>query len=150
MIDVKIDVSDALARLGSIADATLAQQIADKVADAVIAEGAKYPPQAHRRQPFKSNRQRAFVMGGIKRGTLSIPYRRTGALGASGSKQPFGGGANVVWTAGHAEMVIGERQSAYFNNWPNVTKIAQKIESDTAEAIATAAVVEALQKAGLA
>lgn len=150
MIDVQIDVSEVLAKLRSIADDTLAQQIADKVADAVIVEGAHYPPQSHRKQPFKSAKQRAFVMAGIKRGTLSVPYRRTGALGGSGTKQPFGGGANVVWTAGHAELVIGEKQAKYFDNWPNVQAIAQKIETNTAEAIATAEVVLALQKAGLA
>lgn len=150
MISVKIDTSDLTSKLAQLSTPQLAQDIADAVAtQAVIPEGAKYPAQSGRKRAFVSAKQRRFFFAALKRGSITVPYQRTGHLGGSAVKQPFGGGVDVVWQAPYSEIVIGEKQDRYFDNWPNVTKIAQKIESDTAELIATAEVVKAIVKAGL-
>lgn len=42
---------------------------------------ATYPAQVHKPQPFKTEKQRRFVMAALKEGRLSFPYGRTGSLG---------------------------------------------------------------------
>lgn len=150
MIDAKIDVSDVLAKLSRLSDSELARVIANAVADeAVLPEVAKYPTQSHKSQPFTSTKQRRGFFAKLRAGAITVPYQRTGTLGASGVKQPFQSGLDVTFTAPYAEIVIGEKQSRYFSNWPNVVKVAQKIEEDTAELIGVAKVIEQLEKAGL-
>ncbi len=150
MIDISLDLSDLLSKLARLSDADLERAIADAVAtEAVIPEGAKYPAQSHRAQPFTSAVQRRAFFAKLRSGAISVPYRRTGTLGGSATKQPFQSGVAVTWTAPYADIVIGEKQAKYFGNWPNVTKIAQRVESDTAELIGTAKVLERLREAGL-
>lgn len=151
MLNISIDVSDLIAKLNALGnDATLGKDIADAVADeAVIPEVAKYPAQAHRKQPFKSSTQRRAFFAKMRAGAITVPYRRTGALGGSAVKQPFQSGVAVAWTAPYSDIVIGEKQAGYFSNWSNVSKVAAKIEGDTAELIGTAEVVKRLREAGL-
>jgi hypothetical protein len=136
--------------LGS--DADLARTIADRVADeAVIPELAKEPMRSGKKMIFKSQKQRAFVMAGIRKGTLDVPYRRTGKIGMS-EKHPTSNGIDVVVPVGYSDLVRTKgKQAAYHQGtWPTDQDVAKKIEGDTAELIGTAAVLEALQKAGLA
>jgi hypothetical protein len=148
MISLTIDTSDLQTKLAQFGGADLPRDIADTVAtDAVMPEGAKYPPQAHRPMKFKSSAQRRKVFRLIKDG--KVPYARTGKLGGDVHKQPFGQGVDVQWTAPYAEIVIGEKQDPYFDNWRNVVRLAHDVESDAAELIATAEVIKQLQKAGL-
>lgn len=37
-----------------------------------------YPPESHRPQPFKSEKQRRYVLWAIKAGIIKVPYVRTG------------------------------------------------------------------------
>lgn len=151
MIDLKIDISDVLAKLARLNDADLARVIADAVVDeAVLPELAKYPAPSRAPQPFVSAKQRRYFFAALKEGSITVPYPRTGGLGKSFTKAPFGGGVNVTSTLGYADLVVGEKQARYFKgNWPSVTDVAAKIEKDTAEVIATAKVLERLQEAGL-
>ena len=151
MLDISIDLSDLVAKLNALgSDATLGKSIADAVADeAVIPEVAKYPAQSHRRQPFKSSASRRAFFAGLRRGSITVPYRRTGALGGSAVKQPFQSGVQVSWTASHSDIVIGEKQAKYFDNWKSVTKVAAAVEQNDAELIGTAEVLKRLREAGL-
>lgn len=150
MISIIVDTSDLTNKLNLLNTDALARDIADAVADeAVIPEGAKYPAAQHKPQPFVSAKQRRAFFAKLRSGAITVPYVRSGRLGGSAQKQPFTNGVAVSWAAPYSDIVIGERQGAYFDFWPNVTKIAQKIESDTAELIATAQTIEALEKAGL-
>jgi hypothetical protein len=149
MISIKIDTSDLDRKLGALSAAQLAQDIGDAVADDVITEGAKYPAQSGRRRAFVSAKQRRGFFAALKKGAITVPYQRSGRLGGSAVKQPFGGGVDVTWQAPYAEIVMGEKQDKYFDNWRNVTKIAAHVEADNAELIATDKILQALTKAGL-
>lgn len=151
MFNVRIDTSDLEAKLGNISGPAFARAVADAVADeAVLPELAKYPAPSGKAQPFKSSKQRRFFFAALRRGQISVPYRRTGRLGSSFKKQPFSGGTDVVSTLGYADLVVGEKQGGYFKGtWPNVKQVAAKIEGDTAELIGAAEVIKQLQKAGL-
>jgi len=149
MISITLDTSDLTSKLSALNAAQLAQDIGDAVADDVIAEGAKYPAQSHRKRAFVSAKQRRFFFAALKKGTITVPYQRTGTLGGSAVKQPFGGGVNVLWQAPYAEIVMGDKQDTYFDNWRTTTKIAAHVEADNAELIATDKIMQALAKAGL-
>lgn len=154
MFTTTLDISDVLSKLNALgSDADLARVIAAAVADeAVIPELAKEPYRTtHKKMIFKSSAQRAFVMAGIRKGQIDIPYRRTGKIGIS-EKHPTSNGIDVVVPAAYSDLVRTKGKQADYHKglWPTDVDIAKKIESDTAELIGTAAVLEALQKAGLA
>ena len=154
MFKATLDISDVLQKLNALgSDEQLAREIALKVADeAVIPELAKEPYRATRKKMiFKSAKQRAFVMAGIRKGTLEVPYRRTGKIGIS-EKHPTSNGLDVVVPVGYSDLVRTKGKQADYHNplWPTTDQIAAKLEGDVVEVIGTAAVVEALQKAGLA
>jgi len=152
MFNAKIDLSDLISKLGNITNADLARDIAQKVADeAVVPELAKEPFRATRKKmQFVSHKQRAFVMAGIKSGAINMPYVRTGNIGIS-EKHQTTAGTDVVVPAPYSDLVRtrGKQAQYHADLWPTTEDIAEKIESDTAELIGTAAVLEALEKAGL-
>ena len=152
MFKVKLDTAELEAALSRMGDAELARGIANAVADeAVLPELAKYPAPSRKKQPFKSGKSRKFFFAALKKGAISVPYRRSGKLGTSFKKQPFGKGVDVASALGYAELVVGEKQGGYFKgNWPSVKDVAAKVEGDAAELIGTAEVIKQLQKAGLA
>jgi hypothetical protein len=154
VFNTTLDISDVLRKLDALgSDAELARSIAQKVADeAVIPELAKEPYRSTRKKMiFKSAKQRAFVMAAIKDGRIEVPYRRTGKIGIS-EKHPTSNGMDVVVPVGYSDLVRTKGKQADYHNplWPTTDQIAQKLEADVVEVIGTAAVLEALQKAGLA
>ena len=152
MFNVKFDTSDVIAKLNSLTDGDFARDVAQAVADeAVIPELAKEPFRATRKKMiFVSNKQRAFVMAAIRRGDIQVPYVRTGRIGIS-EKHQTTNGIDVVVPAEYSDLVrtAGKQARYHEGTWPTDEDIAQKIESDTAEVIATAHVIAALEKAGL-
>jgi len=129
------------------------RSIAQKVADeAVIPELAKEPFRSTRKKMvFTSAKQRAFVMASIRDGSIEVPYRRTGKIGIS-EKHPTSNGMDVVVPAEYSDLVRtkGKQAKYHADLWDDTETIAQRLESDVVEVIGTAAVIEALQKAGLA
>jgi hypothetical protein len=152
MFNVKLDLSDLIAKLNGLTDADLARDIAQKVADeAVIPELAKEPFRTPgKKMIFTNAKQRAFVMAAIRSGAIQVPYRRTGQIGIS-EKHPTTNGMDVVVPVAYSDLVRTKGRQAKFHEgtWPTDEDIASKIEGDTAELIGTAAVIDALQKAGL-
>ena len=152
MFNVKLDLSDLIAKLNSIGNADLARTIAQAVAkEAVEPELAKEPFRTtHKKMQFVSNKQRAFVMAAIRTGDIQIPYRRTGQIGISEQHQTSNG-IDVVVPAEYSDLVRTKGKQAKYHEgtWPTTDEIATKIESDTAELIGTAAVLDALEKVGL-
>ena len=153
MFKAKIDISDLQKKLAQVTGPDLTRDIAKKVADeAVEPELAKEPfrAQPYKKMQFVSNKQRAFVMAAIKDGRIEVPYRRTGKIGISEQHQTTNG-IDVTVPAEYSDLVRTKgRQAKYLDYWPTTEDIAAKLEADVVEVIATAAVVEALQKAGLA
>lgn len=152
MIGAKVDTSDLEAKFGRLNLQGLAADIAEAVAkEAVIPELAKYPGQRRARQPFRSAKSRRAFFAGLRRGSITVPYRRSGALGRNWSQS--GSGGNLTLTSGqkYSDLVLtkGKQSGYHAGNWPTTEDIAQKVEGDTAELIGTAEAVKALQKAGL-
>ncbi len=152
MFKARIDTSDLERKLDQVTGPDLIRAIAEAVAkEAVEPELAKEPFRTtHPKMQFVSNKQRAFVMAGIRSGAINVPYRRTGAIGIS-EQHATTNGMDVVVPAEYSDLVRTKGKQARYHQglWPTTDDIAQKIESDTAELIGTAAVLEALEKAGL-
>lgn len=151
MFKARIDVSDLVSKLAQVTGPDLTRDIAQKVAnEAVVPELAKEPMASGKKMQFTSGKQRAFVMAGIRSGAINVPYRRTGAIGIS-EQHTTGDGIEVTVPAPYSDLVRTKgRQAKYHEGtWPTTDDIAAKIEGDTAELIGTAAVLEALEKAGL-
>ena len=151
MFTTKIDASD-LQKITALLDGPLGQDIAQAVADeAVIPELAKEPFRTPgKKMIFVSSKQRAFVMAAIRSGDIQVPYVRTGKIGET-QKQTTTNGVDVTVPAAYSDLVRTKgRQARYHEGtWPTTEDIAHEIEADEAELIATAKVIEALEKAGL-
>jgi hypothetical protein len=151
MFKASINTSDLEQKLSQITGPDLARTIAQAVAkEAVEPELAKEPMRSGKKMQFVSAKQRAFVMAAIKSGAINVPYRRTGQIGISEQHQTTNG-VDVVVPVEYSDLVRTKGKQAKYHQgtWPTDEDIAAKIESDTAELIATAAVLEALEKAGL-
>ena len=153
MFKASIDISDLQSKMAQVTGPDLTRSIAQKVADeAVQPELAKEPYRTTRKKmQFVSAKQRAFVMAAIKDGRINVPYRRTGKIGISEQIQ-ITNGIDVVVPAKYSDLVRTKGRQAKYHDplWPTTEAISQKLESDVVEIIGTAAVIEALQKAGLA
>ena len=152
MFNAKIDASDLQRKIAQITDASLVRDIAQAVADeAVVFELAKEPFRAVRKKMiFTSAKQRAFVIGAIRRGDTQVPYVRTGKIGMS-EKHPTTNGMNVTAPAEYSDLVRTKGMQARYHAdlWPTTDDIAREIEADEAEIIGTAAVIKRLQDVGL-
>lgn len=67
---------------------------------------ADYPAQIHKPQPFKTDKQRRYVMWALKNGVLSFPYKR----GGSGS-QRLGARWTIVFTNNGLGAIISNNAS---------------------------------------
>ncbi len=153
MFKARIDTSDLEQKLAQVTGPDLVRAIADAVAkEAVEPELAKEPfrTQPYKKMQFVSAKQRAFVMAAIRSGDIQVPYRRTGQIGISEQHQTTNG-VDVVVPAEYSDLVRTKGRQARYHDplWPTTDDISLKIESDTAELIGTAAVIESLEKAGL-
>lgn len=153
MFKASINTSDLEAKLNQVTGPDLVRAIAEKVAkEAVEPELAKEPFRAppYKKMQFVSAKQRAFVMAAIRDGRIEVPYRRTGKIGISEQHQTTNG-IDVVVPVEYSDYVRTKGRQARYHQplWDDTETISRRIELDTAEIIATAAVVESLEKAGL-
>lgn len=151
MFTTKIDTSD-LRKIEQALSDDLKRDIAQSVADeAVVPELAKEPFRTTRKTMiFVSAKQRAFVISAIKSGAIQVPYVRTGKIGMT-QKHATTQGVDVVVPVEYSDLVRTKGQQARIHQgvWPTTDDIAEKIESDTAEVIGTAKVIERLKDVGL-
>jgi hypothetical protein len=151
MFTSKIDASD-LKKIEALLSGPLGMEIAQAVADeAVIPELAKEPFRAPgKKMIFTSSKQRAFVIAAIRSGDIRIPYVRTGQIGIT-EKHATANGVDVVVPAPYSDLVRTKGLQAKYHEgtWPTTEDIARDIESDEAELIALAYLLDALEKAGL-
>jgi hypothetical protein len=152
MFNVSIDLSDLIGKLNALTDGDFKRDVADAIAtQAVQPELAKEPFRATKKKMmFKSAKQRAFVIAGIKSGAINVPYVRTGKIGISEKRQTTAG-VDVIVPAPYSDLVRTKGKQAKYHEgtWDTTDVIADRIQSDTAELIGTAAVLQALEKAGL-
>lgn len=153
MFKASINTSDLEAKLNQVTGPDLTRAIAEKVAnEAVVPELAKEPfrTQPYKKMQFVSAKQRAFVMAAIRDGRIEVPYRRTGKIGISEQHQTTNG-IDVVVPAEYSDLVRTKGKQAKYHRglWDDTEAIAARLEADVVEVIATAAVIDALDKAGL-
>ena len=152
MFNVKIDMSDLIHKLDTLTGGSFVRDVAQAVADeAVVPELAKEPFRTTRKKMiFVSARQRAFVMAAIRRGDIQVPYVRTGKIGLSEKRQTTNG-MDVTVPVAYSDYVRTKGKQARYHDplWPTTDDIAREIEADEAELIGTAAVIKALNDAGL-
>lgn len=157
MFDIKVNTSDLKEKIGLLDTPGMARAIGVAVAEETRNIFARYPPASHARQPFKSAKQRAFVMAAIKRGDIVIPYRRgidprSETLGRKWQIEPETDGATLINTASYSDLVHTKGKQAKYHqgNWLTDEDGARQVEQDgTAERIAEKVVVHELEKAGL-
>ncbi len=153
MFKARVDISDLEQKLAQVTGPDLTRAIAEKVAkEAVEPELAKEPFRTtHKKMQFVSAKQRAFVMAAIRSGDIQVPYRRTGKIGIS-EQHTTTSGIDVVVPVEYSDLVRTRGKQARYHDplWPDTETISRQLESDVVEIIGTAAVIEALQKAGLA
>jgi hypothetical protein len=98
---------------------------------------APYPPQSHRKQPFKTAKSRRWFFANLRAGTIQVPYVRGGL-----NSQTLGRRwhinrvsalqAVLVNDATYADLVHGaETQTAYMRDtgWKTDEGVAQEIQS---------------------
>ena len=148
-LSVKIDAADALKALDAVSDPSVAQRIAEKVADDVVLPNlAKYPRASGKKQSFKSDKSRRFFFAALADGSIDVPYQRSGDTGASYEKQGLADGIALVSSLPSAEYTRGPGQATYHKGtWPTHEEIAQQSEGDAA-LVATAVLVEIIGDAG--
>lgn len=150
MIDAKItiDTAQALKALEAIDAQETRRRMAEAVADEnVLPALAKYPPQSGKKMQWASEKQRRFVMAGIKDGSIHVPYQRTGRFGSSFQKQPISDGIAVASSLAYAPFVRGPDQAPYHRgNWDTLEDLAQSLE-DAAAITATAALLDEVANA---
>ena len=62
---------------------------------------AVYPAASHKPMTWESEKQRRFVMAGIREGTIEVPYRRTGKLGQRWTTSVRGAGLDIEGVVGN-------------------------------------------------
>lgn len=116
---------------------------------------ARYPPRRYGPQPFKTARQRAYVLWALKNGIIEIPYRR----GMSPGSQAVGRRWTVEFRDGGLTAAVGnnasyvrylhdaEQQSAYHQTtgWKTDKQIAIE-EAEPVKEILARHVREALKR----
>lgn len=153
MPTVKITIKgleEALANLGMVKEDLI--PVAGKAAALeTIATAKPYPSQSHKKQPFKSAKQRRFFFAALKSGVISVPYQRTFALQDAWMWEATPDGADVLNPHPHADGVIGgpgrpRLWPYHVGNWPTETQIAAKAAEPARDA-AEMAIIRLVAKA---
>lgn len=94
-----------------------------------------YPPESHRPQPFKTDKQRRAFFAMLRAGTIKVPYVRTYELMRSFGMVVRDGGLRVETGTNNlteATWTHSERQALYhrITGWRQVATIAQQAGGD--------------------
>jgi hypothetical protein len=88
---------------------------------------ATYPPVRTQAQPFKTKKQRAYFFYALKKGLITVPYRRDGNLGKRWTVQGVGTMRVVVGInrKGWAYVQGGKQSKYHEGNWLTVNQAAK-------------------------
>jgi len=145
-------LDEALTALEAVNPQHLAQVIGVAVGEEARNLLATAPSASRKKQPFKSPQSRRFFFAALKRGQISVPYRRTGQLIRNWTVNPMANGALVSNSTPYAALVQSKQQQAAYHsgNWPTDQSVAEQLESSGKAAdIAEEVVQAAITKAGL-
>jgi hypothetical protein len=127
MIDIRLDIDAAAAQraLDRLDDQALTPRVAERVEKEVIRPALmQYPAPSGKKQAFASDKARRFFFAAVKSGRITVPYRRSGALGRDWATTP----------------------KYHKGTWPTDQQLVKEREGDAALA-ATAEIVEAIREA---
>ena len=110
-----------------------AKDAMDQATALVAYEAARYPPQiTGRPYPWKSQKQRRYVIAAIRRGEIVVPYRRTGTLGQRWESKVKWNGKELIGEVSnktaYAPYVQGLEQNPFHKEggWQVLTDVAEK------------------------
>lgn len=94
---------------------------------------ATYPPPSHKKQPFRTVRQRRYFFWALRTGKLQVPYRRTDKLKRGWRARIDLRGTeatlNISNSVDYAEGVMGKRQWKYHQGtWTQAQVTVKKFE----------------------
>ncbi len=102
--------------------------------EAIAGEAAIYPPASRKRMTWKSEKQRRFVMAGIRSGAIQVPYRRTDRLGQGWTTKVTSAPSELRGIVGndiqYGPYVMDDKDQAAYHGgtWPVMGKIARAME----------------------
>ena len=139
MAEIVVDVEgipELQSRLGrAIGNAVLRGAMVQ--ATALVQERlAIYPPAAHRRMHFKTDKQRRFFFAALREGKIQVPYARTGTLGRRWTTTVAGSGDDLVGRVGnntsYGPYVMSRADQAAYHAgvWPVAEDVAEQAEGD--------------------
>ena len=111
---------------------------------ATIAEAKPYPGASGKKQPFTSAKQRRYFFAALRKGQISVPYRRTFGLQDAWDYELTPTGATVTNPSPHADYTIVKgRQAKYHKGtWKDEEAIAKAAEPKARDAAEQAIVTE--------
>lgn len=138
------EVVALLARITPAIDVSMVA-VAEEARDRI----APYPGQTHKRQAFKTAKQRRGFFAKLRKGQITVPYRRGNDV-LNRWSQPVRQGNRVLLrnTSPHAIWVHSATGQAKYHkgNWKTDKGIAEQVVSDgTAERIVEQAVQHAIE-----
>lgn len=153
-IEVDVNITDAITKLDAINQGEWARKIGDELAEEQILPFFRdYPPQTHAPQPFRSDKSRRFFFAALRRGTITVPYRRSMGIAALWEVTTVNlYTTRIRSTRKNAKYVIGEldEQSPYHaGNWKSVTTVAQFVEDNKARWVAEGVISDEIHALGL-
>lgn len=107
---------------------------------------APYPAPRRQRQAFKTAKQRRGFFAKLRKGKITVPYRRTGQLGSKWVVDRGSGQLRMRNTRRGAKYVHSEKDQAAYHrgNWKTDKGVADEVVQD---GTAAQIVEQALQKA---
>lgn len=95
-----------LEKLNKLGRMDYAKKAIKDAGDHVKGKIAEYPPQRHHKMRWKSEKQRRWFFAALRRGTITVPYRR-----GQGRSEDLGGSWTVEIKDGGLTAVIGNNVS---------------------------------------
>ncbi|HEX6293429.1 MAG TPA: hypothetical protein VFZ66_29880 [Herpetosiphonaceae bacterium] len=134
-LTIDVNIGDVLSVLDKADPEPLARVIGVAVAEEVRNEVTPYPLAARKPQPFTSAKQRRFFFAALKKGQITVPYRRgsdprSETLGRKWIIQPGAGGATLTNTASYSDLVQNKKKQAPYHKgvWTTDEDAARKVE----------------------
>lgn len=140
-LDVNVDMDGVPALLDRLRGNVGAKAGVREAAEYLRKKAAEPAPVRRQKQPFKTDKQRRYVMMAIRKGLIIMPYSRTGALGKGWRKEIRDNDMTaVVFNNSPAAVWVHHprRQARYHRgNWETVEEIRRAHEGQVRHIIRT-------------
>lgn len=132
------NVDKLMQKFGRLATVWVLREPMRLAVERVWSELQVYPPPARKKFPFKSERQRRFVLASIRSGTLRVPYYRRHSGGLAGSwrrrveERARGLVGIVASKISYGPYVMSPTLQAEYHRgtWPTTADVVEEVEGD--------------------